>query len=105
MLQNIFKSLGNRSSTRIDGGKARELVASGAALIDVRTPAEYSAGHIEGAKNIPLAELAVRYSELGSLSDPIVLYCRSGARSRTAQGHLSKLGFEQVYDLGSINPW
>jgi molybdopterin/thiamine biosynthesis adenylyltransferase/rhodanese-related sulfurtransferase len=53
-------------------------------LVDVREPREFAAGHLEGAKNIPLAELAARLREIADAGATPVFMCRSGARSRTA---------------------
>jgi phage shock protein E len=89
----------------VTGSQAQELVADGAVLVDVRTPQEFNAGHIEGAINIPLHELRQRIDELGSPDEPIVLYCRSGNRSHQAEVYLEGQGFENVYDLGSYRNW
>ena len=82
--------------------KARELVASGALLLDVRTPGEFAGGHIEGALNIPVQELGTRVSEVGPTSRPVVVYCRSGGRSCAAAGILSQAGYE-VVDVGGMS--
>jgi len=92
-------------SERISPERAHELVDGGALLLDVRTPGEFGAGHIEGAVNIPVAELASRLDELGDKSGGIVVYCRSGARSARASAILSGAGFEHVDDLGSMSRW
>lgn len=63
---------------------AKEKIAQGARVIDVRTPAEYASGHFDGAKNIPLAELRARVSEIGEKQKSIVVYCASGMRSAQA---------------------
>ncbi|MCB9626003.1 MAG: rhodanese-like domain-containing protein [Sandaracinaceae bacterium] len=83
---------------------ARQLVARGALLLDVRTPVEYSGGHIEGALNIPVQELGKRVSELGPPSRPVVVYCRSGGRSCAAAEILSKAGYE-VVDVGGMSAY
>jgi len=87
------------------GADARALVKDGALLVDVRTPEEYSAGHIDGAVNIPVAELGSRLSELGDQQGPIVLYCRSGARSAKAKTLLESKGFTSVVNLGAMSSW
>lgn len=74
-------------------------------LIDVRTSAEYAEGHIQNAMNIPLGDIAT--GNLGALQDvakgeSLQLYCRSGARSQSAQGLLQKIGFTNVVNLGSL---
>jgi phage shock protein E len=81
------------------------LVASGALLIDVRTPIEYSEGHIPGALNIPVQELTARLAELGDKQREIVLYCRSGARSGHAASQLRSQGFQRVHNLGAMSNW
>ena len=74
-------------------------------LLDVRQPREYAAGHIPGAKLIPLGELEYRYGELDK-DRGIILYCRTGHRSMAASVLLCGLGFENVYNLnGGIRTW
>ena len=85
--------------------KAKELVASGARLVDVRTPGEYATRHLERSINVPLSELSGRMQELGDKSKPVVVYCASGVRSASAKRALRSAGFTQVFDLGSIGRW
>ncbi len=94
----------NRSSNRIEGVKARQLVDGGATLVDVRTPGEYASGHVSGAKNIPVQELAGRMDEIPK-DRPVVLYCRSGMRSAKAAGMLTAKGYEDVYDVGPMSAY
>lgn len=90
---------------RIDGAEARALVEGGALLVDVRSPGEFQRGHIEGAINIPIQELAGRTDELGDDGKDIVVYCQSGGRSAMAKRLLQGKGFEKVHDLGGIGRW
>jgi rhodanese-related sulfurtransferase len=83
---------------------ARQLVADGALLLDVRTSAEYAGGHLEGAVNIPVQELGARVAEVGAKSRPVVVYCRSGGRSCSAAGLLTKAGY-QVVDVGGMGAY
>ncbi len=92
-------------SPRISGAEARELVQKGAILVDVRSPAEFAGGHIDGAVNIPIQQLNSRLSELGESSGEIVVYCESGGRSAAAKRLLEANGFEHVHDLGGIGRW
>jgi rhodanese-related sulfurtransferase len=78
-------------------------VAQGAFLLDVRTAAEFAAGSLPGATNIPVTELADRIDELPT-DVPIVTYCQSGARATTAANLLRDEGFE-VCNLGPISAW
>ncbi len=98
---NMYRSTMGKASPQ----QVRKLVAEGALLVDVRTPAEFAAGHLEGAKNIPVQELAQRASELGSKDSAIVVYCRSGARSGSAASYLKGQGFTQISDLGAMSRW
>ena len=88
----------------ITPGDAKALVAKGAPLVDVRTPEEFAAGHIEGAINIPIDELDARKGELKKDAD-IVLYCRSGARSERGRTLLMGAGYTKVYNLGPMSNW
>lgn len=73
-------------------------------LIDVRTPQEFASGHIAGAINIPVEQLANRLSEV-STSMPIVVYCQSGNRSGQASTILAQNEYDDIYDLGGIARW
>lgn len=81
--------------------RARQLVAAGAALVDVRTPGEFADGHADGALNIPLDALGGRLDELDALlggdrTKPLVVYCRTGRRSGIAQRMLTERGYGDV---------
>ena len=77
-----------------------------AIIVDVRTPEEFAQAHVQGARNIPVQELARRFNELGSDKHvPVVLYCRSGARSAVAAKLLRDHGFTQVTDIGAMGNW
>jgi rhodanese-related sulfurtransferase len=77
------------------------LLARGAAVVDVRGPAEFAAGARPGSVNIPLSELPARLGELDR-SKPVVLCCASGTRSALAAGILKSAGFGEVVNAG---PW
>ena len=89
----------------VSGPAARALVKAGAVLVDVRTRAEYDAGHGPGAKHVPYHELAARISEIGDPKTPVVVYCRTGRRSGIAVQTLKKLGFEKVWDMQTVERW
>jgi rhodanese-related sulfurtransferase len=76
-------------------------------VLDVRTPAEFSDGHIPGAINIPHDELAARIAELETARDlDIVVYCGTGRRAAEALGVLEKQGFKRIYHLaGDYSRW
>lgn len=75
-------------------------------LVDVRTPAEYDAGHVPGAKNIPLDTLETRLAELESYrAQPVYVICESGRRSASAATLLAEKGF-QIRDVaGGTKAW
>ena len=71
-------------------------------LVDVRTVAEYTEGHIPGSLNITLKDeegFPLAIDELLDKGKPVAVYCRSGRRSRTAAELLIKKGFQKVYNL------
>jgi len=72
-----------------------------AVVIDVCEPNEFAAGHVVGAKNIPLSDLQAKLgSAVKNKKLPIILVCQSGARSARAVATAKGLGFEQVHSLG-----
>lgn len=92
----------------IDAKNARNLMAAdkSALLLDVREPHEYNSAHIEGAVNIPLRTIGIELNEqLTDLDRAIIVYCRSGVRSREAAEKLLSLGYNYVYDLGGMYGW
>jgi rhodanese-related sulfurtransferase len=84
--------------------EAQKLVEEGAQLVDVRAEHEWSAGHIGGAKHLPLAELAERTGEIDK-DRPVVLYCRGGNRSTMATDALTDAGFDAVKLSEGIVGW
>lgn len=82
---------------------AHRLVSEGATLLDVRTRAEYAAGHVDGAVNVPVDEVSARMAEI-SPDAKVVVYCHSGGRSARAANLLRAAGYE-VHDLGSMSAW
>ncbi len=90
----------------VTGEQARALVAGGATLVDVRTPEEFEAGHLDGALNLPVDEFDAKLALLaGKEQQDVVVYCRSGARSARAAGVLKAKGFAKVHDLGPMKAW
>ena len=91
---------------KVDGPAARQVVFGGARLVDVRAPDFYALGHIEGAINIPVAEVESRAAaEIGPPPASVVLYCRTGKGSANAAATLVRMGYRHVYDLGSYLNW
>jgi rhodanese-related sulfurtransferase len=76
-----------------------------AQLIDVREPDEFAAGHILGARNIPLTQLRMRMKEIRN-DQPIYLYCQNGLRSGRAAQMLYRKGYRNLYHLkGGFKNW
>jgi len=73
-------------------------------LVDVRTPEEYSAGHIRTAVNVPVDTIgtAPPTQDKAAL---IIVYCRSGGRSAAAKKTLDGLGYTRVQDFGALSRW
>ena len=99
---------GSATYEQIDGAKAKVLMdsESGYIIIDARTQEEYDQGHIPGAILIPEYEIADRAEkELPDKDQLILVYCRSGRRSKIAAEELVKLGFTNVKEFGGIIDW
>ncbi len=110
MLLVVVVVLGLRSSRAqsadaVSGDSARVLVDDGALLLDVRTPAEFAAGHIDGAVNLPVDALLAGAAIPAADGQSIVVYCRSGQRSAIAASRLRERGYTSVYDLGPMSAW
>lgn len=71
-------------------------------IVDVRSPMEFAAEHIPGAINIPVDQIPYKTAEFRRFQHPIVVYCRSGARSSMALGLLQQNGISHVYNGGGI---
>jgi rhodanese-related sulfurtransferase len=82
------------------GTDYKSILSKGAIIVDVRTPEEYNAGHIERARNIPLDQIKSKVSELKKFGKPVITCCRSGARSGMAKSQLAAAGIE-VYNGGA----
>lgn len=89
----------------LQGVEARQLVAAGARLLDVRSSDEFSGGHLPGAVNIPVQELDRRLAEVGPVERDVVVYCRSGQRSSRAAQLLREHGYTKVHNLGPMTAW
>ena len=70
-------------------------------VVDVRSPGEFSTGHVPGAISIPLDEIPARLTELKSRGKALVLCCASGNRSGQAERYLGHQGLSEVYNGGA----
>jgi len=79
------------------------VMAEDAVWIDVRTPQEFSEGHVEQAINIPHDEIGAMIGSVTTNKDePIYVYCRSGRRSEIAKVTLNELGYTHVVNVGGL---
>ena len=75
-------------------------------ILDVRRPDEYAEGHIPGAINLPNEEIGTsEITELPDKTQLILVYCRSGRRSKEASEKLVKLGYTNIVEFGGILDW
>lgn len=86
----------------ISGAEAQQLVREGALLLDVRNADEFQRGHLAGAVNLPLPDLATR-NPVWPKGRAIVVYCHLGIRSTQAESLLRAQGFERVSNLGPMS--
>ncbi len=92
---------GNKTDKKAD---VPDLMASGAILIDVRTPGEFAGGHIKGAVNIPVSSISTGIQKKAKdKSAAIIVYCHSGARSGSAKKTLARAGYTNVVNAGSLH--
>jgi rhodanese-related sulfurtransferase len=84
-----------------DTDKIVEYLQNKAVVIDVRTPAEFADGHVEGSVNIPLDVIANKIETIKNYNKQIITCCRSGARSGTAANVLSNNGIDAI----NGGPW
>lgn len=91
-LKNIFKGR--------DSKELKNLIKEGAYLVDVRSPMEFSAGHVKGSVNIPQNQIANRINKLNNRKH-IIVFCQSGSRSARAKFTLESLGVTKVTNAGS----
>ena len=92
----------------ITAEEAKEIMdnESGYVILDVRTEEEFAAGHIPGAILIPDYEISERAeSVLTDKDQTILVYCRSGRRSKLAAEKLLKLGYTDIREFGGIIDW
>ena len=97
------------SYTQISQEQAKEMMVreDGHVIVDVRRQDEYDAGHIPGALLLPVGSITQTAAEalIPQKDTPVLVYCRSGNRSKTASAALAGLGYTQVYEFGGITTW
>lgn len=76
-------------------------------ILDVREQAEYDSGHIPGAVLLPVGTIdeTTAAEVIPEKDSTVLVYCRSGNRSKTASSTLAELGYTNIYEFGGINTW
>ena len=104
----LLSSCGGASYTQISQAEALQMMQEqeNYLIVDVRRTDEFAEGHIAGAINVPNEEIADEMPELLPDKDQLLLiYCRSGNRSKEASQKLADIGYTNVYEFGGINTW
>jgi rhodanese-related sulfurtransferase len=89
---------------QVPPAQARDLIEAGAELVDVRTAEEHAAGHIRGARHVPLEHLDEEAEQLDR-ERPLVVYCRGGNRSGMAAEALRNSGWDVHSIDGGLAAW
>ncbi len=105
-----FETLKNKQSSKFSATPAQATLLinrEDAVVLDIREDAEFDAGHINGARHIPLAHLNTRIEELSRFKDtPVIAYCNTGQRAYAAAKTLEQAGFSKVRLLsGGLKAW
>lgn len=88
----------------LNAADAKQLIDSGAQLIDVRTHVEYEAGRIPNARHVPLSDVQSHAAQLDQ-GQPVVLYCRAGNRSGPAADAFAASGWDAHSIEGGLVAW
>jgi len=108
LLSACAKKTENASYQQISQETAKEMMTKddGHIIVDVRRQDEYDSGHIPGAILIPNESIGTdRPAELPDLDQIILIYCRSGNRSKQAAQKLTEMGYKNIFEFGGINTW
>lgn len=106
--QNKYNDSTQAVVKKVSGDEARAVLKdkSNAKLIDVRSVGEYEQGHIKNSTLIPLHTIKNEVEKkIPSKDTPLILYCRSGNRTKQAIDILLDLGYTEIYDMGSMGNW
>ena len=91
---------------KLSAEEAYEMMISQEIVVDVRTREEYDGGHIENAVLVPNESIGSEMPEaLPDKEAPLLVYCRSGRRSKDAAEKLLALGYQSIYDFGGVIDW
>lgn len=90
----------SKAKEKLEDDKDKNIV-----MLDVRTPSEYSTGHIKGSVNIPVAEIERVKDIITDANAKVFVYCLSGGRSKTACKYMVDNGYNNVTNIGGITQW
>lgn len=96
------------SYQQITQEEAKEMMdTQNVVILDVREQNEYDGGHIPGAVLLPVGSIdeAAAAEVIPDKDSTVLVYCRSGNRSKTASSKLAELGYTNIYEFGGINTW
>lgn len=99
----LLAGCGSAGSSTSSTDAQSKAYARKSVVVDVRTPEEYSAGHVRGSTNVPIDEIRQRIgSVVPDKNAPIMVHCQAGGRSARASKELRSMGYKNVVDLGSL---
>ncbi len=103
----LWPQLTGGDAGSVSSAEAVQLINREKALVlDVCEPGEFAAGHVKGARNVPLAQVSGSTDLPKKMDQPIVVVCLSGMRAGRAAGQLRKAGYTRVHVLaGGMNAW
>lgn len=104
----LFGACGGAGYKKVSQDEAMKIMEeeTGYLIVDVRRPDEFAEGHIEGAINVPNEGIADEMpEELPDKDQLLLVYCRTGRRSKEAAEKLAKIGYTNVYEIGGIATW
>ena len=108
MLSGCGQAPADSAYQQISQERAKEMMDTQQVLVlDVREQAEYDSGHIPGALLLPVGTIEedTAAAVIPEKDTVVLVYCRSGNRSKTAAAALAALGYSHVYEFGGINTW
>ena len=108
LLAGCSGNMTDSSYQQITQEEAKEMMdTQDVVILDVREQNEYDGGHIPGAVLLPVGTIdeAAAAEVIPNKDSTVLVYCRSGNRSKTASSKLAELGYTNIYEFGGINTW
>jgi phage shock protein E len=99
----VFVSLSACRTSDASAVDYKQLIDQGATLVDVRSDDEFARGSIPGALHVPHDQVEARLDAFGAKDEPVVVFCRSGARSGRVKKLLESKGWTQVHNAGGLS--